>query len=273
MNYRHVYMLIIEHAKSEEKLGLRKKGNGNYYEKHHILPKSLFPLWVNRKSNLVLLTAREHFFCHQLLVKIYPCYKMAIALGMIYKNHTNKGVFSSREYQKVRETIAYYQSKCKWYTDGVKDYFTDEKPEGCFEGRTNGYDKGLSKMNEVEPWNKGKKGLQTSWCKGKHIDNHWTGRHHTEETKKKISEARLGKEPWNKGKKGIYSKETLESNRQKHLGKKESEETRLKKKLANVGRVWWTNGVEDRFSVECPPGFYKGRTKIKGWRNNNGNQN
>lgn len=37
MNYRHVYMLIIEHAKSEQKLGLRKKGNGNYYEAHHIL--------------------------------------------------------------------------------------------------------------------------------------------------------------------------------------------------------------------------------------------
>lgn len=25
MNYRHIYMLIIEHAKSEEKLGLRER--------------------------------------------------------------------------------------------------------------------------------------------------------------------------------------------------------------------------------------------------------
>lgn len=70
MNYRHVYCVIISHAKSEEKLGLRKKGNGTYYEAHHILPKSLFPLWENRKSNLVLLTARERLFCHQLLIKI-----------------------------------------------------------------------------------------------------------------------------------------------------------------------------------------------------------
>ena len=46
-----------------------------------------------------------------------------------------------------------------------------------------------------------------------------------------------------------------------------SEESRLKMKLANAGKVWWTNGVEDRFSVECPPDFYKGRTKVKGWRN------
>lgn len=44
MNYRHVYCVIISHAKSEEKLGLRKKGNGTYYEAHHILPRSLFPL-------------------------------------------------------------------------------------------------------------------------------------------------------------------------------------------------------------------------------------
>ena len=40
----------------------RKKGHNIYYESHHILPKSLFPLWKTKKSTLVLLTAREHFF-------------------------------------------------------------------------------------------------------------------------------------------------------------------------------------------------------------------
>lgn len=268
MNYRHIYMLIVEHAKSEEKLGLRKKGNGEYYERHHILPKSLFPLWMNRKSNLVLLTAREHFFCHQLLVKIYPCYKMAAALRMICKNHTNKVILSSREYQKVRETIASYQSKCKWYTDGVEDRFTDEKPEGFFEGRTNGFKEGLSKMHEAEPWNKGTKGLQTAWNKGKHIDNHWTGRNHTEEAKKKMSEARLGKEPWNKGKKDIYSKEAIEKMKKAKLGKKMSKESNLKKSKNNKGKIWWTNGIDDKFAFECPTGFYKGRTKVKGWKKN-----
>lgn len=99
MNYRHVYMLIIEHAKSEEKLGLRKKGNGKYYECHHILPKSLYPLWVKRKNNLVLLTAREHFFCHQLLTKIYPIKSMFFAL-YIMSNRLDKK--SSREYEKVK---------------------------------------------------------------------------------------------------------------------------------------------------------------------------
>lgn len=76
MNYKKLYIGIINKAKSEN----RKKGHNIYYESHHILPKSLFPLWKTRKSNLVLLTAREHFFCHQLLTKIYPSKAMSYAL-------------------------------------------------------------------------------------------------------------------------------------------------------------------------------------------------
>lgn len=104
MNYRHIYMLIVEHAKSEQRLGLRKKGNGEYYEAHHILPRSLFPLWKNKKSNIVLLTAREHFFCHQLLLKIYPCKEMfsAIAIFMQFNNKRNIK-FSSKEYELLRK--------------------------------------------------------------------------------------------------------------------------------------------------------------------------
>lgn len=52
MNYRKVYMRIILHAKSEENLGIRKRGNGKYYEAHHILPKSLFPNWIKKNQTL-----------------------------------------------------------------------------------------------------------------------------------------------------------------------------------------------------------------------------
>lgn len=264
MNYRHVYMLIIEHAKSEEKLGIRKRDNGNYYERHHILPRSLFPLWKSRKSNVVLLTAREHFFCHQLLVKIYPCYKMACALQMICKNWANDIILSSREYQKVREAIALYQSKCKWYTNGIEDVFTDVKPDGFIEGRSKGYSQGLTSMWRKGPWNKGTKGLQVGWCKGKHIDNHWTGKHHTEESKKKISESRKGMPSSFKGK--HHTEASKEKSRRAHIGKKMSEEFREKQRQIAKGKVWWTNGIEDKFAVECPSGFYKGRTKVKGWK-------
>lgn len=102
MNYRHIYMLIIEHAKSEEKLGLRTKGNGKYYERHHILPRSLFPLWLKRKSNLVLLTAREHFFCHQLLTKIYPCKQMLYAITA-FSMRSSERMLTSRQYAFIKE--------------------------------------------------------------------------------------------------------------------------------------------------------------------------
>ena len=79
MDYRRVYCKIIKKAQSEN----RSKTSGIYYERHHILPKSIFPLWKNKASNIVLLTIREHLFCHKLLVKIYPSWQMGCALALM----------------------------------------------------------------------------------------------------------------------------------------------------------------------------------------------
>lgn len=102
MNYRHIYMCIIAHAKSEEKSGLRKRGNGEYYESHHILPKSLYPLWKKRKSNIVLLTAREHFFVHELITKIYPTPQMTYALHAFVSRPNADYKITSREYERIK---------------------------------------------------------------------------------------------------------------------------------------------------------------------------
>jgi hypothetical protein len=65
--YSKCYFRIIEKAKS-------RKLDNIYVEEHHILPKSLGG--NNSTENLVLLTAREHFVCHLLLVKsVLPDYK------------------------------------------------------------------------------------------------------------------------------------------------------------------------------------------------------
>ncbi|MBR6610758.1 MAG: hypothetical protein IKK93_00730 [Campylobacter sp.] len=116
MNYRHIYMLIIEHAKLEQKAGLRPKNNyqrknfpGKYFEFHHILPKSIYPLWTKRKSNIVPLTAREHFFCHQLLIKIYPNSNLFLALWYLANDNQNK-VCSSKYYQKLKERYHFSSS-------------------------------------------------------------------------------------------------------------------------------------------------------------------
>lgn len=62
MDYKKIYNQIIERAKSRELEG--------YIERHHIIPKCMGG--DNNKTNIVQLTAREHYLCHLLLVKIYP---------------------------------------------------------------------------------------------------------------------------------------------------------------------------------------------------------
>lgn len=117
MNYRHVYMLIIEHAKKESELGLRPKNSyqrknfpNQYFEFHHILPKSLFPLWSKRKSNIVPLTAREHFFCHQLLTKIYTDSRLIFALWRLCNGTDIQKVYSSKYYEHARKRISKIQA-------------------------------------------------------------------------------------------------------------------------------------------------------------------
>lgn len=112
MNYRRIYMKIIINAKKEVQKGnrpdnrshsRRKCFENKYFEFHHILPKSLFPLWENNESNIIPLTAREHFFCHQLLTKIYPSSEMAFAIYYMATGfNKEKYKITSREYERIK---------------------------------------------------------------------------------------------------------------------------------------------------------------------------
>lgn len=66
MEHQKHYDRLIETRRSLN----RSKSDEEYYEKHHIIPKALGGL--NDTSNLVLLTAKEHYIAHWLLYKIYP---------------------------------------------------------------------------------------------------------------------------------------------------------------------------------------------------------
>lgn len=66
MNYSKIYNNII----TSSILKNRKRNKIDYFENHHITPKSIGG--SNDQTNLVLLTAKEHFVCHHLLTKIYP---------------------------------------------------------------------------------------------------------------------------------------------------------------------------------------------------------
>ena len=69
----------------KEYLKLLKKSVAKEGELHHILPKSMFPKWKKRKSNIVKLSYEDHFKAHYLLYKIYDNYEMTIALFLMLK--------------------------------------------------------------------------------------------------------------------------------------------------------------------------------------------
>lgn len=72
MDYLRVYNCLM----IKSKLSNRVKGQGTYYEAHHILPRSLggdgYVSQYKKHPNVVLLTAKEHFLAHRLLCKIFP---------------------------------------------------------------------------------------------------------------------------------------------------------------------------------------------------------
>lgn len=154
MDYKAIYYKIIENAKKEIENGNRYVG---YYEKHHIQPKSLGG--TNEKENLVKLTAREHFICHWLLVKMYDKgtierNKMLCALWrMQCINENHKRYINSHVYEKLRIEFAEAISKLtsvsqsgsrnsqfgkKWYTNrdtGESKSFFEKPNEKWIEGR------------------------------------------------------------------------------------------------------------------------------------------
>lgn len=80
-----------------------------YYEKHHIIPKSLGG--DNTPQNLVKLTAKEHFVCHRLLVYMTSGKnksKMSYALLMFVRNTPQLGrqKINSRTYDIIKKLIS-----------------------------------------------------------------------------------------------------------------------------------------------------------------------
>ena len=85
----------------------RCKSDGNYYERHHIIPK-----WLggnDSKDNLVLLTAKEHYIAHYLLFMHYRDRSSAAAFHRM-NNTCNMKYRCSKKYEEVR----------KWQSENLK---------------------------------------------------------------------------------------------------------------------------------------------------------
>jgi len=97
MDYKKVYDQIIEKARPR---GLDKKVLQGYHEIHHILPVCMGG--KDLPSNLVALTAREHFVCHMLLWKIYPDNKSITVAAKMMANRFSGFTRTSKIYERLR---------------------------------------------------------------------------------------------------------------------------------------------------------------------------
>lgn len=90
MNYKKHYELLILTRLNRVTL------TTEYYEKHHILPKSMGG--DNSKNNIILLTAREHYIAHLLLYKFSKNLAMTRAFVMI----SSRLKINNRIYEEAR---------------------------------------------------------------------------------------------------------------------------------------------------------------------------
>jgi hypothetical protein len=112
LDYLKTYYRIVNNAKSKERSG--------YLELHHIVPRCIYGekllsennlVDVNQDSNLVYLTAREHFVSHWLLHRAFPNNKkLGLAFwamaGMISPDHKRDYIPSSRAISEARIAAA-----------------------------------------------------------------------------------------------------------------------------------------------------------------------
>jgi hypothetical protein len=173
--------------KKPERLSLKK--NGEYFEGHHIIPKSKGGSGNSNRPknnpNIVLLTSREHFLAHWLLWIIHRDRSSALAFHkMLSSNKNQNRITSSRGYEEAREAFR-------------------------LTNIGNQYGKGKTKIISEE-----QKKNQSLIMKGRYLgdNNPFFNKKHTEESKDKIRKSREGinkDKIWNYNGKKIIIKDDI----------------------------------------------------------------
>ena len=116
--YENIYNKIIERARLRDYFSryweIGTIVPSELVEVHHIFPRSLGG--TDTRSNLVVLTLKEHFTVHFLLTKIYLNNKMIIAFLFMCRNNPNK---SAETFKLLRENTSHIMSEQsnKYYSD------------------------------------------------------------------------------------------------------------------------------------------------------------
>jgi hypothetical protein len=110
MDYNKIYNDLMFSRLLLKPERIREKRNGTYFEGHHIIPKCKGGTGTSTRpknnSNIVLLTAREHFLAHWLLWRIYGDRQMSLAFHkMLSTTDKTKRITSSRGYEEAKESF------------------------------------------------------------------------------------------------------------------------------------------------------------------------
>lgn len=210
MDYSRIYNDLIEKRKKE----ILSKENCDYFEIHHIKPRSIYPDLVDDKENLVALTAKEHYFAHHLLKEIYKkqygdnsdeYWRLFNAFWLM--SHAKRYTFiSAQKYEALRKEI--------------NDFWSDKN-------KTKEIRLKMSKAKKGKP--SPKKGIPLTEEQKEKLRLVNLGKKQSEETKRKRIETRI------KNGNNKLSEEHKQLLRQSRLGKKLSEETKERIRQKKLG--------------------------------------
>tara|TARA_R110000822_G_scaffold55754_3_gene141396 strand:- start:765 stop:1466 length:702 start_codon:yes stop_codon:yes gene_type:complete len=190
MNHALTYSKLIANAK------IRVCVNG-YVERHHILPKALGG--SDDSSNIVALTAREHFIAHFLLAKMHGG-SMWHAVTMMSKDRK----MNSRLFEAARKQLSLKMLGNKMTFGSVASKETKDKMSVARRGKAGRVQSDATKQ-KLSVINSGKvlseetrnkisisqKGLKKPDGHGAKISAFLIGKKRTEEVKNKVSESLL----------------------------------------------------------------------------------
>jgi hypothetical protein len=235
--YTKTYYRIIDRAKARIKPEF-------YTEKHHIVPKCITKFLGLPESEKIPLSFKEHWVCHHLLLKMVMGKlkaKMWLAfdrMGQVNQNQQNKRIINIISYNKIKISNRKLCSGINHPFYGRKHSEETKKKLSEIRKGKNNYQAGRKrseeskkKMGAVHKGNKNKLGYKTpEETKKKMRESAKNRKPISEETRKKMSASHKGKHNMK------HSEETKRKISETKLGKKVSEET--KKKMSESRKLY-----------------------------------